>query len=144
MGVPWGRAQRPGFTDTPNTKTRSVTVFIRNCQHLIVTMQVLSIYHLLISNLCMVQCTHVRIHCGSISHHGGSHCHLSKIQHTALSPSACEDTLLALLKGKRNQYKQRWHKQKVWKMWLLIGRDFALPCGMSMLDFHVSSVTEKI
>lgn len=61
------------------------------------------------SNLRMVQCTHVHIHCGSTSHHWDSHCHWSKIQHTVRSPSVCEDTLLAWLMGKRgiNMYKER-------------------------------------
>lgn len=53
------------------------------------------------SNLCMVQCTHVHIHCDSTSHYWGSHCRWSKIQHRVLSPISCEDTLLAWLMEQR-------------------------------------------
>lgn len=52
----------------------------------------------------MVQCTDVHIHCGSTSPRWGSRCHQSKVQHTALSSSACEDTPLAWLRGQENQY----------------------------------------
>lgn len=113
-GFPW-----EGHSDLASL-TRQKKVSTHSC---------LYIYHvcicIYISNLCMVQCTNVHIHCGSTSHHWGNHCHWSRIQHRLRSPSSCEDTLLAWLKGKQTlTYTKRT------KTWIL--KDF-----LSTLDFPV-------
>lgn len=70
----WGcpGAERSALVSLKHQRQKQLSTLY--CDHANTTDRVISIT-LMISNLCMVQCTHVRIHCGSISHPGDSCCH---------------------------------------------------------------------